>query len=287
MGDALRAVGQTLANLGFADPRLLPSGKLTFRLSRQLSCYSRSDPPPSRVKPIPVTVLQHTCHLLRLSNHIRNTTLADMLTLGFFFLLRPGEYASSTNPDSTPFRLQDIHLWRHNTKLTHLQCPITDLYSTTFACLEFTNQKNGVRGELIGLSRSGNPAFCPVASLVTRIIHLRAYAAQPNTPLYTYFYDTWQAVTTDMLTKELRAAISTLGPVVGLHPAEISIRSLRASGAMALLCAHVDTDRIRLLGRWRSDEMLRYLHVQAYPVVADLAPAMLQHGHFNLIPNIP
>jgi hypothetical protein len=55
---------------------------------------------------------------------------------------------------------------------------------------------------------------------------------------------------------------------------------------MALLCAHVDTDRIRLLGRWRSDEMLCYLHVQAYPVVADLAPAMLQHGNFTLIPNI-
>jgi len=89
-----------------------------------------------------------------------------------------------------------------------------------------------------------------------------------------------------MLTKELRAATSTLRHAVGLHPAEISICSLRASGAMALLCAHVDTDRIRLLGRWRSDEMLCYLHVQAYPVVADLAPAMLQHGNFTLIPNI-
>jgi hypothetical protein len=174
VGDALRAVGQTIAKLGFADPRLLPSGKLTFRLSCQLSCYSKSDPPPSRVKPIPVSVLHHTCHLLCLSNHIRNTTMADMLTLGFFFLLRPGEYASTTNPDSTPVRLQDIHLWCHNTKLAHLQCPITKLHSATFACLEFTNQKNGVQGKLIGLSRSGNPAFCPVSALITRIIHLRS-----------------------------------------------------------------------------------------------------------------
>jgi hypothetical protein len=32
---------------------------------------------------------------------------------------------------------------------------------------------------------------------------------------------------------------------------------------MALLCAHVDTEIIHLVGRWCSDEMLRYLHVQA------------------------
>jgi hypothetical protein len=56
---------------------------------------------------------------------------------------------------------------------------------------------------------------------------------------------------------------------------------------MALLCAQVDTDKIRLLGHWRSDEMLHYLHVQAYPAVARLAPVMLQHGHFTLISNQP
>jgi len=52
-----------------------------------------------------------------------------------------------------------------------------------------------------------------------------------------------------------------MGPSYGITPHEISVRSLRASGAMSLLCAKVDTDMIRLMGRWRSDEMLRYLHV--------------------------
>jgi hypothetical protein len=54
---------------------------------------------------------------------------------------------------------------------------------------------------------------------------------------------------------------------------------------MALLCAHVDTDVIRLLGRWRSDEMLRYLHVQAEPVMRDFSRLMLAGGAFNLLPN--
>jgi hypothetical protein len=56
---------------------------------------------------------------------------------------------------------------------------------------------------------------------------------------------------------------------------------------MALLCAKVDTDMIRLLGRWRSDKMLRYLHVQTFPIMAPLANQMLQHGNFTLMPNLP
>jgi hypothetical protein len=54
---------------------------------------------------------------------------------------------------------------------------------------------------------------------------------------------------------------------------------------MALLCAHVDTDIIRLLGRWRSDEMLRYLHVQAQPIMRDFSRRMLVGGSFTLLPN--
>jgi len=54
---------------------------------------------------------------------------------------------------------------------------------------------------------------------------------------------------------------------------------------MALLCARVDTDIIQLLGHWRSDEMLHYLHVQSFPLVAPLASQMLRQGTYTLIPN--
>ena len=54
---------------------------------------------------------------------------------------------------------------------------------------------------------------------------------------------------------------------------------------MALLCADVDSDRILLIGRWRSNKMLQYLHVQATPVMSTLSCQMLQHGTYNLLPN--
>jgi len=54
---------------------------------------------------------------------------------------------------------------------------------------------------------------------------------------------------------------------------------------MALLCAHVDTNRIRLvIGRWQSKEILQYLHLQAQPVMQDLARHMLVGGTYTLIP---
>ena len=80
--------------------------------------------------------------------------------------------------------------------------------------------------------------------------------------------------------------MAILGPALGFLPTDISARSLRASGAMALLCAQVDSDVIRLPIRWRSDEMLvRYLHIQAKPVMRDFASSLLTHGNFVLTPN--
>ncbi len=54
---------------------------------------------------------------------------------------------------------------------------------------------------------------------------------------------------------------------------------------MALLLARVDTDVIRLIGQRRSDEMLRYLHVQAYPLMRNYSRPMLDAGDYTLISN--
>ena len=59
---------------------------------------------------------------------------------------------------------------------------------------------------------------------------------------------------------------------------------MRAGGAMALLVVQVDTDTIRLVGRWLSDIMLRYLHTTAQTFTEGIASRMVQHGYYALIP---
>ena len=73
--------------------------------------------------------------------------------------------------------------------------------------------------------------------------------------------------------------------ITGIPASEISARSLRAGGAMALLCGKVDYDLIRLLGRWHSDAMIRYLHLQAQPVMRQFAKAMYNHGRYTFLPS--
>ena len=79
-------------------------------------------------------------------------------------------------------------------------------------------------------------------------------------------------------------AMSYLGPLIGFLPDDVSARSLRAGGVNALLLTRVDPDIISLIGRSRSDEMLRYLHVQAAPLMADYSKRMLAAGTYNLLP---
>lgn len=216
-----------------------------------------------------------------------NQAIADMICLAFFFLLRPGEY-TGTKSDTTPFTLNDVQCWIGQQRYLATTIPLLDLPRVTFISLTFTTQKNGVRGEVIGLSRSGDFSLCPVLATIRRIMHLRTHNAPLHTPLAVYFTlgsERPRLIKPADITTALRCSTAVLGPGLGFNPSDISARSLRAAGAMALLCAKVDTDIIRLLGRWRSDEMLRYLHIQAEPLMRDFSRRMLHHGNFALIPN--
>jgi hypothetical protein len=271
--------------MGQPDPRCTSQGKIDFRLQRMIASFKKEDPPPARVKPIPVQVLRRVMVVAHATATPGNLAIADMICIAFFFLLRPGEYTISRG-ESTPFRNCDVQFRLGNRRLHPVTATAGEIRSATFVTLTFTTQKNGVRGEVIGLGRSGHPHLCPIISLGNRILHARDHGALPTAPLASY-YSTgqWHHVVPSDVTTALQQAVIFLGPTLGFLASDVSARSLRSSGAMALLGAKVDTDMIRLVGRWRSDEMLRYLHVQAEPTMRDYSSRMLQHGTFVLHPN--
>jgi len=270
--------------VGAPDPRLNAQGKTDFRLKRQLAAYNRQDPPPLRVKPIPVQLILHIFTIAYAGREIGNLAIAQMIGLAFFFLLRPGEY-TATPSDTTPFTLQDVQLFIGSYRINLLTATEAEIHNATFATLTFTTQKNGVKGEVIGLGRSKHTHLCPVLILIERVIHLRQHHAHPSTPLATYYKDgKAQTICPKDISTALKQACAIIGPALGLSPQDISARSLRAGGAMALLIAKVDTDTIGLIGRWRSDTMLRYLTTQAEPVMRDFSQRMVNHGQFVLLP---
>jgi hypothetical protein len=132
--------------MGTVDIRLDSHGKMDFRLKRQLAGYKRQDPPPNRVKPIPIQILRHVVTTAYATTDPGNHAIADMIIIAFFFLLRPGEYTGTVS-DTCPFRLMDIQFGIGSMRSTATAIPLDDLTRTTFSMLTFTNQKNGVRSD--------------------------------------------------------------------------------------------------------------------------------------------
>ena len=281
----LRNVGQTLQALGSLDPRQSKDGKTDFRLQRQLASYQREDPAPLRVKPVPIQVIRRIMHVANSSDSSYLKATADMIALAFFFLLRPGEY-TSTSVSSTPFRFLDAQFYLGSHRLPKSTASPTQLLSSTFVTLEFTTQKNGRKGEVMGLSRSKDPHLCPILASARRVLHLREHNADPTTPLATYYHQhaPINLVASD-ISKALKNAVTYLGPSLGFTAKEVSARSMRASGAMALYHSKVDALTIRLIGRWNSDAMLEYLHVQSEPAMRGLSEKMVNYGKYHLHPN--
>ena len=279
--DYVRHVGQTFLQVGANDPRLNSAHTIDFRIQRTIKAWKSCDPAPDRVKPIPIQVIHCIAFLAQSSPDPTLCATADMIIIAFFYLLRPGEY---TDNDKNPFRFEDVQLFIGDTRINLSTAPIEQVRQARFASLTFTNQKNGVRGEVIGLACSGDPYLCPVQAIIRRILYLRQNSAPSNTPLARVF-NTATKVTASLLTTCIRDSVAQLGPSLGFLPEDVSARCLRAAGATALLLAKVDPDVIRLIGRWHSDEMLRYLHVQAYPLMKDYARQMLSARTYTLIPN--
>ena len=251
-----------------------------------LACWKKEDPPANRVKPIPIQVIRRIATIAASLPPDAHTlrAIADMIIIAFFFLLRPGEYTDSPS-DTTPFTYADVQLFLGPLRLDIAASTDAQLLAASAASLTFTTQKNGVENEVIKLGRSGDPFLCPTLAIARRVIHLRSAGAPRQSPLGRVFTPSGiHKVTPRLITKTIRDAVAVLGMDLGFLPCEVSARSLRAAGATALLVANVDTDVIRLLGRWRSDEMLRYLHVSAEPVMRSFARQMLQ-AEYTLTPH--
>jgi hypothetical protein len=134
---------------------------------------------------------------------------------------------------------------------------------------------------------SGHIYACPVISVVNRVRYLRLHGAPNEAPLCVVRSartNKWCTISSKLVTETIRTSASILGPQLGFNASDVSARSCRAGGAMALLCGRVDTSIIQLVGRWRSDVMLRYLHLQAGALMSNLSGTMLQAGAFHLVP---
>ena len=124
-----------------------------------------------------------------------------------------------------------------------------------------------------------------MSALRRRVTYLRRHGATVTTPLAAVRHKgKWVTIHSTEITAAIHAVVRAAGPTIGFTPQYVSMRSLRAGGAMALLTARVNPDTIWLIGRWRSDTMLRYLHTTSKSFTDGLAVHMFQYGDYVLVP---
>lgn len=293
---ALTAIGQGISNLGGEDPRLGPNGKLKPVLSDFLKALGDEDSPTDRAYPVNTTILRAMFDQLDTGDPewgVLNRHAQDLIVVAFFWLLRPAEY---TNEDpkarSQAFRLCDVQFTMDGRVFAAATAPLhdeEDLERISFASLTFSDQKNAVRGEMVGHQPNDDPTLCPCKALGRIVLHLRERHAAPDTPLHHHYnnhatHKRWYPMKPTHITNALRHAAKAVKDITGIDPFKISARSLRPGGATALLCANVGSDAIMLLGRWKSDAMLRYLRIQAAAQAHNYAQKMLTHGAYTFHP---
>ena len=91
VSSVLNSVASKFRRVGAPDPRRTPfDGKIDYRVAQQLRCYKKTDAPPARVRPVPITLISYLLNLAYL-NPTRSASecaFADMACVAFFFLLR-------------------------------------------------------------------------------------------------------------------------------------------------------------------------------------------------------
>ena len=142
--------------------------------------------------------------------------------------------------------------------------------------------------KISAMGTQGTPLLCLKEALCRCVMHLRQKYAPSDTLLDQFKSPRghWLNVTPPKITAQLKATVKLFtGTHLGFMHHDVSARSIRAAGAMAPLCSGVDHDTISSIGRWRSDEMVGYLHVQAEPIMRNCSKLMISHGNYNLLPH--
>ena len=76
-----------------------------------MASYQKEDSPPTRVRPLPVSVIQ-ALDTSAQGTTKRNITIRNLTWVAFFFLLCPGKYCKgSIDTTQHPFRIKDVQFF--------------------------------------------------------------------------------------------------------------------------------------------------------------------------------
>ena len=202
-------------------------GKLDFRLGRKLESYQKKDSPPTRLRPLPVSVIQ-ALDTAAQGTTTRNIAISDLTWVAFLFLLRSGGYCKGgTNTSQQPFRIKDVQFFIVQHPYNNATASNAVISQANFVSLLVTTQSNDVKGKSIGNSCTGHHQGCLVEAMRLQVAYIRCHGATSDTFLSSYNKGTkWKHIQGGDITANVIAFVWSAGPSIGFTEADISARSL-------------------------------------------------------------
>lgn len=279
----LRVCGRCISGTGLADPRRDYPGQtgLNPEFTALYRQYKAADPPPRAQHALPATTVRWIATTFRHNPSPLLRTVADLVTLAFFFLLRVGEYTPSSGPRLTvPLRNKDFKLWRDGTRLPN-DAPLSVLLSADAVTICLENQKNGHKNAVIHHTSSADPSFDPVRAAARRVFVTAR--SGPDTPIGAVAVN---GLVTQVSAQDIRDAVLTgaIGDNLvasGYDLTRLGSHSIRAGGAVQLKILGYDSDIIKKLGRWSGATYLRYIQTQIGQVTSGIAALMARPIRFT------
>ena len=255
-----------------------------------------TDPSPIPQKALPVSVYReiHKQASIGISSATLASTVADLLTIAFFWCMRSCEYSLVTGERRTKLLcFRNIRLYDKFNKPISLDSPNLELAHSVSITFEF--QKKDVRDDTISHQRSGDKkdggVMCPVKACISLILRARklpiSFTQLLDTPINTVQLSTsTYKIPSEVFLDTIRRTVSDMGKdTLGFGPEEVGTHSNRSAGAMSMFLSGTPVYIIMLIGRWSSDAFMRYIRKQVLAASHGISAKMLTFEDFFTIPD--
>jgi hypothetical protein len=212
---------------------------------------------------------------------------ADLIVGAFFFAMRACEYVKTPVSGKTKrVRLGCIHFLSGNRNRIPNNEPDL-LAKAKFVTIVFEDQKNGERFEARIHEKTRDRFLCPVLRFGRAVQRVLKYnpEADESTPLSSMNSRKLNidSITGTFTLNLIRKTCGDQGgkTMFGFDPMEIGNKSLWSGAAMSLFLMKHSSDRIMILGRWKSRAFLDYIRPQVIEWTSCLSGEMISFDNFT------
>jgi hypothetical protein len=264
------------------------STNLRNQINELCRSYENVDPLPEKQKAITPKLLRS---MFKLSGvglpPFHDQTFAvvtELAIFGFFFAMRSCENTTPPKPGKTKLINLGGLVFRDSLK-RQIPHDHPGLGTAEYITPTFEDQKNAEKNDKRTQRRTPHIDLCPVkraASLVHRI-HKLVPGYDLATTLNTIQIDGRVArLTQNYLRDQLRATCIAGGgkAVFGFDSHEIGTRSIRSGAAMGLFLMNHSSDKIMILGRWKSKSFMEYIRPQVLEWTNNMSTDMTRFESF-------